>query len=268
MTYLEFIDDIINTRGRFITDKNIVKERHHIKMKSLGGTNDDWNLVDLMGAEHYQAHKLLAIENPDCKEAQSAWWMMSHNIDANGREYEVSAEDWIAAREAYIKSNSGRNSPWYGRHHTKEAKEKMSKNNRGRKMSDEAKRKMSAARKGKKPSKHSRELTAKALKGRKFTEEHKQALRDAHADYTKENHPRWGAPLTDETKKKISRANGRKVVCEGIVFDSVPECAKFYGENFNSMKNWLYGRNKMPQIWKDRGLSFCDLLDAKDEVGV
>lgn len=267
MTYEEFINNILETRGRFITDKNIIKERHHIIMKSLGGTNEESNLIDLIGSEHYEAHKLLALENPDCREAQSAWWMMSHNKDANGREYEVSAEDWEKSREAYIRTNSGKNSPWYGRKHDDAAKAKLSAANKGRKASEETKLKLSLALKGKKPSKRSRELTAQKLKGRKFTEEHKQALRNAHADYTKEKHPRWGTHMTEEAKNKIAKANGRKVICEGIVFDSVPQCAKYYNVNFNALKNWLYGRNRMPQIWVDRGLRFYE-EDGENEVGV
>lgn len=76
MTYNEFIQNILDTRGRFIENYDGVKERHHIKMRSLGGTNDEDNLIDLIDSEHYEAHKLLALENPDCKEAQYAWWMM------------------------------------------------------------------------------------------------------------------------------------------------------------------------------------------------
>lgn len=258
MTYEEFIENILNTRGRFISDKTVIKERHHIKMKSLGGTNEESNLIDLIGAEHYEAHKLLALENPDCKEAQNAWWMMSHNADANGREYEVSAEDWERSRKAFIETNSGKNSPWYGKKHTEETKEKLRKANTGRKASDEAKAKMSKARKGRKPTKKSRELTAQKLKGRPFTEEHKQALKDAHADFTKEKHPKWGTHLTKETKVKIGKANGRKVECEGMIFYSIPECAKYYDVNYNTMKNWLYGKYEMPKIWVDRGLKFYD----------
>lgn len=64
----------------------------------------------------------------------------------------------------------------------------------GSKRSEETKKKMSAS-----------------LKGRIFTEEHKQHMRDTHADMSGVNNPRYGKKLTDETKQKIGNANrGRK----------------------------------------------------------
>lgn len=45
-----------------ILRKNIdgYKESHHIKPKSIGGTDDYWNLVKLTAREHFIAHVLLA----------------------------------------------------------------------------------------------------------------------------------------------------------------------------------------------------------------
>ena len=65
MTYKEFIDNILNTRGRFAIPKNEYKERHHIIPKCMGGNNEKDNLIDLYAREHFIAHKLLVEENPD-----------------------------------------------------------------------------------------------------------------------------------------------------------------------------------------------------------
>ena len=59
MTYIEFINDILNTRGRFACGDEY-HERHHITPKCMGGTNDNENLIDLFAREHYIAHLLLA----------------------------------------------------------------------------------------------------------------------------------------------------------------------------------------------------------------
>lgn len=99
MTYREFIDDILNTRGRFACGDRYC-ERHHIVPKCMGGNNDTDNLIDLFASEHYIAHKLLALENPDNDRLQFAWWQMSH-CKKEDREYEVSAEDYSAARKAH-----------------------------------------------------------------------------------------------------------------------------------------------------------------------
>lgn len=99
MTYEEFIDNILITRGRFnCADK--YHERHHINPTCCGGCNDEENLIDLFAEEHYIAHKLLALENPDNDKLQFAWWQMSH-CKKEEREYEVSAEDYAMARAAH-----------------------------------------------------------------------------------------------------------------------------------------------------------------------
>jgi hypothetical protein len=50
---------IENARNR-ILPSNTYKECHHIIPRSLGGSNDRNNLVDLTAREHYVAHLLLA----------------------------------------------------------------------------------------------------------------------------------------------------------------------------------------------------------------
>lgn len=64
MNYKTFIENILNTRGRFACGEEY-HECHHIIPKSCGGTNDKDNLIDLFAKEHFIAHKLLALENPD-----------------------------------------------------------------------------------------------------------------------------------------------------------------------------------------------------------
>ena len=64
MTYQEFIEDILISRGRFNCGETY-HERHHILPKCLGGTNNKENLIDLYAKEHFIAHKLLAQEHPN-----------------------------------------------------------------------------------------------------------------------------------------------------------------------------------------------------------
>ncbi len=73
ITYQDFIQNILNTRGRFGIPKGEYKERHHIVPKCIGGTNDKDNLIDLYAHEHYIAHKLLALENPSNNKLILAW---------------------------------------------------------------------------------------------------------------------------------------------------------------------------------------------------
>lgn len=102
MTYKEFIDNIIVTRGQFNCEDEY-HERHHIIPKCCGGNNNVSNLIDLFPEEHYIAHKLLALENPDNDKLQFAWWQMCHCKKEN-RVYEVSEEDYAIARKRHSDS--------------------------------------------------------------------------------------------------------------------------------------------------------------------
>jgi hypothetical protein len=57
MDYQKMYDDLINFRQEHPAQG--YTERHHIIMRSMGGSNDDSNLVILTGREHWIAHLLL-----------------------------------------------------------------------------------------------------------------------------------------------------------------------------------------------------------------
>lgn len=99
MTYEEFIESVLVARGRFACGEQY-HERHHINPTCCGGDNNEENLIDLFAEEHYEAHKILALENPNNDKLQFAWWQMCH-CKKNDREYEVSAEDYAMAKEAH-----------------------------------------------------------------------------------------------------------------------------------------------------------------------
>lgn len=75
LTYQAFIGNILQTRGRFACGDEY-HERHHIVPKCLGGTNEENNLIDLFAREHFEAHRLLALEHPENNGLQYAWWNM------------------------------------------------------------------------------------------------------------------------------------------------------------------------------------------------
>lgn len=157
-TYKEFIENILNTRGRFNCGDEY-HEKHHIKPQCLGGTNNDDNLIDLYAHEHFIAHKLLALENPTNEKLIYAWWMMAH-VKSDNQEREVSPMEYEEAKKVFSKTHgkivsellkghevsvesrskisknhadvSGKNNPMYGKHHNKEAKQKVSQSNKGR----------------------------------------------------------------------------------------------------------------------------------------
>lgn len=160
-TYEEFIQNILNTRGRFACGDEY-HERHHIVPKSCGGGNEQKNLIDLYAREHFEAHRLLALENPNNEKLVYAWWCMTAQKNEHTKErYIVDEEEYEEAKLTYINMLSGRmsgsdnpmygisprermddetyinwlakiteksrgeNNPMYGKHHSKETKEKI-----------------------------------------------------------------------------------------------------------------------------------------------
>ena len=130
-TYNEYIDNILRTRGRFSCGEKY-HERHHIQPKCIGGTNDESNLIDLYAAEHFIAHKLLALENPSIVclvQAYSAMAFMTNT--ATGERYECSPEEYEAARNLLSSTmtklySDPRNHPCYGKHTSEATRKKQS----------------------------------------------------------------------------------------------------------------------------------------------
>ncbi len=58
--------------------------------------------------------------------------------------------------------------------------------------------------------------------------------------------------------KKRKPYNTRPVVCNGVIYDSVAECARTYGVNAKTMNDWLLGKRGAPQEFVDFELKFID----------
>lgn len=63
-------------------------------------------------------------------------------------------------------------------------------------------------------------------------------------------------------KQSVNNRNGnnskaKKVICEGIIFDSIKECAEYYNVSRSAMYHWLYDR-KMRQDFVEKGLRYLN----------
>ena len=110
MTYKEFIDNILQTRGRFNCG-NEYHERHHIIPKCKNGSDDNINLIDLFAREHFIAHKLLAEEYPDDDQLAHAYTLMAFAKDGRKKRYELTPEEYEDARKIYSERFSGSRNP-------------------------------------------------------------------------------------------------------------------------------------------------------------
>lgn len=110
MSYKEFINNILQTRGRFM-DNEEYHERHHIVPKCNNGSDDEDNLIDLFAREHFIAHKLLAEENPDDDKLAHAYTLMAFVKDKNQKRYELTPEEYEEVRKVYSEKFSGCKNP-------------------------------------------------------------------------------------------------------------------------------------------------------------
>ncbi len=218
MTYDEFIKNILNGRGRFECGEEY-HERHHITPKCMGGTNDQNNLIDLYAREHFEAHRLLALENPENQKLMYAWNRMCNS--KNG-DYQITDEEYEEARIVFSKSISGERHPMYGKHLSEDVKQKISEAHKGNHLSEEIRKKISKANKN--PSEETRKKMGEANRGenngmygvnqtgsknpfygKHHSEESKHRMSVAKKEkYSGKNHPMYGKHLSEETKKKIS----------------------------------------------------------------
>ena len=225
-TYEEFINNVLETRGRFACGDEY-HERHHIVPKCMGGTNEEKNLIDLFAREHFEAHRLLALENPDSDKLAYAWWMMSHaRGNDNQQWYELTPDEYNEARIAFVNSITGENHPNYGKHYTEATKQKISEARKGQHPSEEARKKMSESRKGEKNYNYGKPISdeqkkklSESLKGKMcgtdnpfYGKHHSEETKQIMSSIAKErlqdskNHPNYGKHLSDETRKKISES--------------------------------------------------------------
>lgn len=105
MNYKEIYQHLITSKkklNRFLGDGNNY-DLHHILPKSLGGTDEEDNLVLLTYKEHFIAHKLLTKIFPG-KEMKGALFIMMNAINYQNRAARFSAREYEKAKIKYVSS--------------------------------------------------------------------------------------------------------------------------------------------------------------------
>ena len=184
--YQKWYDHLID-RARNRTIEGYV-ERHHIVPRSLGGTNEKSNLVDLTAREHLVAHMLL----PRFVENKAPMWnavymmMNTQGRKLTGKLYEQARIEYrgiCKSRKRSPETCAKMSAALKGRKSSPETCAKMSAARKGKKRSPETCAKISAAKKGRKRSPEFCAKVAAALKGKKISPEtiaKRQATRAAN----------------------------------------------------------------------------------------
>ena len=265
MTYKECIQDIIVNRGQWGLDENDYFEQHHIIPVCIGGSGDKedgrfkhhshhQNCIWLTAREHFIAHKLLMIENPDNSKLAYAWICMSRCNKFQNRQIDESEYELL--KKTY--SKLAMNKIW-----TEAERQKLSRSLKGvkkPKRSDEHILHLKQARDFHSTTKGKRAVYNKELDKVKFVNESEVD------EYLKYGWVLGSKPLTAEAKEKIGKSNsislkgkkhqeiksgklnsglvGSKVICveTGSIFESI-----------NEAKQWLYNKT---------GIDGCHIKDC------
>ena len=215
LTYNEFINNILETRGRFACGDEY-HERHHIVPKCMDGSNDEDNLIDLFAREHFEAHRLLALENPDNDKLAYAWWCMSVITNEHTKErYKLTAEEYEEARTKFVSlmrdkmsgdGNTMWNRPWWDEN-TPQDKIDEWKNNVV-------------------------EATKKRWQDPEFKERMCQQRKGMNCG---EANPMYGKPVSQETREKISQKSKElwknQEYRQGRIEGALGEKNPFYGKH-------------------------------------
>lgn len=224
-------------------------ENHHILPISLGGTDDNVNMVMLTTREHFLAHLLLTKIYTGKDKAKMVYAFAKMCQCNPNQKRIVNSRYYSLAKHLMSQHCSGENSFWYGRTHSEETKKMISKQktgegnpmfgktpwNKGKKLppiSQEHKDAVSIAHKGKVTTEETKLKMSLAAKGKPKSEEHKKKLSDVNK----------GKITSQETRDKISAIHKGKKQKELIC----PHCSK-EGRG-SSMIRWHFDKCQLKSI--------------------
>lgn len=245
--YTNWYNNIIDNAKNRVLDG--YKERHHIIPKSLGGTDDEFNLVYLTAKEHYIVHLLLPYMVTDSAYKQKMWGAlrcMSIMVSDTHRRYVGSARFYQKAKENIDLGAGNR-----GRKQPQSEIQKRRVALTGHLTSAETKRKIGDANRGRKLQPRSSETRAKlaeAGRGRVLSEESRKKLSESSKLRGHNGFSGKGSrgPASTESWAKfrktiaIRKESGKKVKPREQV--TCPHCGKT--GNISGMKRYHFDKCK------------------------
>lgn len=75
----------------------------------------------------------------------------------------------------------------------------------------------------------------------------------------------FGLRFVGDERVYISQVGGKRpVICDGVVYETMSDCAKFYGVSPNTVSRWMSGVRKIPEKFKDMGLAYYEGGDDEE----
>ena len=227
--YYELID---KSQGQLLDG---YKEIHHIIPRSIGGTDKKNNLVALTARQHFIAHLLLSKMRSDPVHKKSMsfaiWNMVNRDSGKRTNSYQY---DRLRSNHAKFLSGtlSGEGNPMYGKSHTLEHRQKISKSSKDHKKSDSHGKKLRKLVTGK----------GNPMYGVPNTPEKKAQQREMLKN--------WNPMQSDEAKRKISDYRKSHVSCYDLDENKYVQVTK---DVWDELKHIRYVGTTSPKIPKSVG---------------
>lgn len=109
MNYSKIYNNIITSSILKNRKRNKIDyfENHHITPKSIGGSNDQTNLVLLTAKEHFVCHHLLTKIYPENNKLKFAFWAMCNQLSGDvQRLYKITSTVYETSKLQFAKANS------------------------------------------------------------------------------------------------------------------------------------------------------------------
>lgn len=171
MNYQWHYDSLISTRKERAREEGKYYERHHIIPRSMGGTDDESNIVYLTAREHFLAHWMLWKIYRNKQMAFAFYSMQKFKNNTQDRKIfsSIAYEEAKIARSFFISENNRKTKT--GHVKSEETREKLSEHFRNMIRTDQHKKHISQSLSGKKKTAEHRQNLSHSLKGFKWTEE-------------------------------------------------------------------------------------------------
>jgi hypothetical protein len=214
--YTKWYNQIIDrAKGRILEPPF---ERHHIRPRSLGGTDDRENIAFITPREHFICHWLLikmTTGEDHYKMLNALRMMRAENPGQKRYKTKITARVYESLKVEYSQLQSerirGEKNPMWGKTHTEEARRAIREKNTGKKLTEDQIARQVAAQTGRKRAPFSEEWRAKMSASKRGEKNNRFGVEVLESTRQKIGNRIRGRKQTEEEKQRRGEANRGKV---------------------------------------------------------